>query len=255
MVILIGILITIPITTYAICKSELKIESKIEISSYTGYIYRNDRFLKGTSTIGQTIVPVNGKAWCLVQKNSLYTPIDSCNYNEKNECMNDINDMIDSGEIREGNATCEYKTVPNIYFQYTTDLNSLIGFGYIKHKVVNNIITESYICKIFPVEHYCIRGGIDESNLTYKPIYEANKDVINQLKDSDRMQDYHDPVLTVTDDTYKLNFKDYCTKSYTYNYIYAKTNGEIGSAAVNQSDGIFKIDSNGVTTIDYGWVC
>ena len=60
---------------------------------------------------------------------------------------------------------------------------------YLKHKILNNIITETYVEFIITPEMvnnnsamkagtYTLRGGIDESSLTNKPIYEANKAVL-----------------------------------------------------------------------------
>ena len=140
MALLIGALIIIPISVYALCKYEIKIESniKIENNSYTGVLYRYTRInLKNGSNI------------------SGYLQKSSVNYrnilhNTKEECIaNIIDDDI-----------CE-KVQGSIfnYQGFSMDKESLEQKVLLRHDVVNNIIKSTYICYYENSTEYCLKGG------------------------------------------------------------------------------------------------
>ena len=51
---------------------------------------------------------------------------------------------------------------------------------YLKHEIENDIVKESYVCFERNSNTYCLRGGINESSLSEKPIYESNKTILKQ---------------------------------------------------------------------------
>jgi prepilin-type N-terminal cleavage/methylation domain-containing protein len=72
---------------------------------------------------------------------------------------------------------------------------------YLKHKIENNIIKESYLEFVVTSEMasanpgmtagtYTLRGGINESKLASKPIFEANKQVLLKAFGSSHCKDY-----------------------------------------------------------------
>ncbi len=84
--------------------------------------------------------------------------------------------------------------------QYNTGAEAMAAIGhpfYLKHKIENGIITESYVEFVvteamaaanpgMTVGVYTLRGGIDENSLTTQPIHEANKLTILDAFGSER---------------------------------------------------------------------
>ena len=49
---------------------------------------------------------------------------------------------------------------------------------YLKHELENDIVKESYVCFEKDSNTYFLRGGVNESSLSEKPIYESNKTIL-----------------------------------------------------------------------------
>ena len=95
--------------------------------------------------------------------------------------------------------------VPAGVTTYDNYQDAVTAFGhpfFLKHTVVNNIITESYVGFVLNDTVYYLRGGVDESSLTTKPIYEANKAVLLSAFGSEN-----------------------CTEGYHYYYCYDSASG------------------------------
>ena len=63
---------------------------------------------------------------------------------------------------------------------------------YLKHIVVNDIITESHICFIVDSE-YCLQGGVDERSLSNKPVLKANAESIKKYQSYYNLSYYSSP--------------------------------------------------------------
>ena len=61
---------------------------------------------------------------------------------------------------------------------------------YLKHEIENDIVKESYVCFEKDGNTYCLRGGIDESSLSEKPIYESNKAILKNAFGESNCNDY-----------------------------------------------------------------
>ena len=69
------------------------------------------------------------------------------------------------------------QALPNVT-TYNTYQEAVTAFGYdffLRHSIVNNIVTESYVGFVKGGTAYYLRGGVDEHEAATKPVYEANK--------------------------------------------------------------------------------
>ena len=130
-------------------------------SSFSGSIYR----WSGTKVnIGDSIAPVSGTKWCA--ESSEFG--NSCDFGVYWESENECNQYLTDNSME---ATCGQKTVTTGGIgEYTTDASTLNKTYYLKHDVVDDIITASYVCFVTDIEH-CMQGG----NSSY---YAANKTLL-----------------------------------------------------------------------------
>ena len=147
--------IIIPISVYALCKCEISIVCKVEIKSnkYTGSIYRNNNISISSGSINTTIK----ETYCKKEIQNGNIIYDSClndltGYDTEEECNNDAwegdyTHYCYYGQIEEPGAG-EYVFNPNL-------LNSDV---YIKHDVIKNIITKSYLCAKVNNSESCLSG-------------------------------------------------------------------------------------------------
>ncbi len=94
----------------------------------------------------------------------------------------------------------------------------------LKQRVSNNVITESYVGFKHNDKFYYTRGGIDETSLTTKPVYEANKVVLLNIFSNSECNEYSSPVLYF-----------YCIVNVN-NYYFAEVSSD---GKVYFSDGIY----------------
>ena len=95
--------------------------------------------------------------------------------------------------VTNDNSVIIGQAIPNTITQYQTPSAAMAAFSnrpfYLKHLVSNGIVEESYVEFVvtstmasantgMTAGTYTLRGGIDESSLTTKPVYEANKAVL-----------------------------------------------------------------------------
>ena len=140
MMLIIGTALIVPIGVYSLCKSDIKIESNVEIknNTFTGTLYRynNIRIKNGSNISGY-----------LLKSSVNYRNI---LYNSKDECSANAED----GEV------CE--KVQDSIFNYQGFYRSQESIDknvYIRHDVVNNIIKNTYICYLDDSGTYCMQGG------------------------------------------------------------------------------------------------
>lgn len=140
MILIIGTAIIFPISIYALCKCEIKIESnvKIENNLFTGTLYRyNNVKLRNGSNISGYLLKSSD-----VYRNFLFNSKEECN-------ANIINDEV-----------CEKvkKSIFN-YPGFSMDKESLNKYVFLRHDVVDNIIKNTYICYLDDSGEYCMQGG------------------------------------------------------------------------------------------------
>ena len=118
-------------------------------STYTGPIYR---WSTTQAKNGDSIVPVSGTKWCDIETSSgnQYDCFDT-----ETEC----NTFLSDNNYTETD-TCEQKTGTfGGIGEYTTDASTLNKTYYLKHDVVDDIITASYICFVYNNTEHCMKGG------------------------------------------------------------------------------------------------
>ena len=220
MILVIGTIIIVPISVYAICKYGIKIESNIVIKekTFSGNIYRwSEQQVKNGDSIKKEI-----KNKYIITDGTNDSP-DTFDTNE--ECENKRNDYINQGMPE--TFVCEKKELVLSYGieDYTLDPSELNKSYYLKHEVVDNIITSTYLCLTIDKE-YCLKGDNGES-------YEDNKQIIR------KHQEYLN--LPIADVYPGCNYKDDVSFCYSYGYVggyrFIKAYSN-GSLSVGEYDGI-----------------
>ena len=192
LLLIIGISILLPIGVFAICKSDIKIESnvKIENNLFTGTLYRynNVRLKNGSNISGYLLKSSNA------YRNFLF--------NSKEECYSNIhNDEV-----------CEKvkKSIFN-YPGFSKDKESLDKYVFLRHDVVNNIIKNTYICYLDDSGEYCMQGG-DNGNS-----FSSNEQVIRDFN-------HHNSYCVISDRDNEFS----CSGSYGME-MSANMNGKISA--------------------------
>lgn len=179
-VLLIGVIVLIPYTVYALCKCEIKIDSKIEIvKPFTGTIYRNyNEYIK----TGESIVAYEAEKWCYgIKGNGIEG--DYCYpmyFDTKEQCENESGPSVKSvnpnnvAGVSMGPSYSCFQTKAHFGLTvYTQDASTIDKGFYLKHDVEDNIIKKSYACVVANGEEYCTENGADK--------YESNKTVLGGL--------------------------------------------------------------------------
>ena len=129
-------------------------------NKFTGSIYR---WSSTQVNNGDSIVSVNGTKW--VETDGTNEAPNT--FDTESDCQADI----DANGLEQYGVYCHQKTVTDEGIgDYTTDASTLNKTYYLKHDVVDDIITASYICFVTDTEH-CMQGG----NSSY---YAANKTLL-----------------------------------------------------------------------------
>ena len=118
-------------------------------TSFTGTIYR---WNTTTASNGNPIVPVSGTKWVIANGSGVQGPPDV--YDTEVECQTGY-----AGYGSPAGYSCQEKTGTfGGVGEYTTDASTLNRTYYLKHDVVDDIITASYVCFVTDEEH-CLKGG------------------------------------------------------------------------------------------------
>ena len=126
-------------------------------SKYTGSIYR---YSTNNVAIGYSIATGTKNVWCLVitsDGGSYNLCNDGDSWNTQEECEEEIESW---GTPPEGHSvSCQQGTISMQGIgDYATDASTLNKNVYLKHDVVDDIVTASYVCFITDTEH-CMQGG------------------------------------------------------------------------------------------------
>lgn len=153
MVLIIGTSIMIPISVFALCNVEIKVESNIQIinNKFTGTIYRNNKIPLSN---GMNI----GKGY-LVKENDSYNKY----FKTKEECEAYTNQSDKCEKIN--NSIIDFDG-------FSLESNSLNAERYLRHDIENNVIKNTYVCFKDGAEDYCMKGGDNGES------YETNSQII-----------------------------------------------------------------------------
>ncbi|MBR3229856.1 MAG: hypothetical protein IKF91_03410, partial [Bacilli bacterium] len=118
-------------------------------NKFTGTIYR---WNTTQATNGDSIVPVSGTKYVLTDGTN-----EAGNFDTEEACTAQRNTYLGQGMPE--SFTCQQKTGTfGGVGEYTTDASTLNKTYYLKHDVVDDIITASYVCFVTDTEH-CMQGG------------------------------------------------------------------------------------------------
>jgi len=184
---------------------------------YTGEIYINSKF---DSYIGDPI-----KGWCVEIPGVLNSCVENDYgveriFNSEEECELTIQQFAAVPEYAElaANATC----VKGGTLEYETDLSNISQSYYLKHEVVNNIVTASYACITYTEngvrKDVCLRGGDGGAS------YASNQAILRSVE----------PYFNTLDHSSHSTGKGYCNfyDSYSSCYsgsfnLYALSDGDV----------------------------
>ena len=105
-------------------------------TTFTGTIYR---YSTETISIGDSIVPETKQAWCANSTEFGNSCDFSVSWNSQSECEN----YVSNNNME--NTTCGQGTVTTGLTSYETNASNLNKTFYLKHTVVDDIVTESYV--------------------------------------------------------------------------------------------------------------
>ena len=183
-------LLIIPFTVLALESISLEVDSKIEIvSKFTGTIYR-----WSTTEVknGDSIVPVSETKWIIVadgeednddgEENYVYDTHEQCT-----EFLSSVG-ITEGVEVEGHIVTCEQKTETfgGEIGEYTTDASTLNKTYYLKHDVVDDKITASYVCFVYNNAEHCMKGGDRAS-------YSANQQILRDFQTFNNLPDNTSP--------------------------------------------------------------
>ena len=100
----------------------------------------------------------------------------------------------DSLANKNSSATSSYPyVITNLTegIDYVKNASLLNNNYYLKHDVVDDVITESYVCFVYNNAEHCMKGGIDESTLSEKPIFDANTQIIKDYQTFYNIPSWH----------------------------------------------------------------
>ena len=93
--------------------------------------------------------------------------------------------------------------------EYTTDASTLNKTYYLKHDVVEDIITASYVCFVYNNAEHCMKGGVNEYSLGSKPIFDSNTQMIQDYQTFYNLNTVSNPSASNQDCTF-ISSSSYC---------------------------------------------
>ena len=117
-------------------------------AKFTGSIYRYNSV---QATVGDTIKSETKNVWCGLGTDPYGNTYSSCDGNQGYESDEECR--------ASGWNNCEQGTITTGIGDYTEDSSTLGKDVYIKHDVVDDIITSSYVCFVYNNGEHCMKGG------------------------------------------------------------------------------------------------
>ena len=141
-------------------------------TSFTGTIYRWNTI---SASNGSSIIPVSGTKYVITDGNQ---EAPAGPYDTQNECQTAL-----EGVGSPPGYSCQQKTGTfGGVGEYTTDASTLNKNYYLKHDVVDDIITASYVCFVYNNAEHCLKGGVNEESLSTKPTFDSNTQIIHDYQ-------------------------------------------------------------------------
>ena len=153
-------------------------------TTFTGTIYRNDT--KGLNTgdmVAATYCAYGDMGGNRVNSCDIF----SFGFNTKNECTTFIannQELVEQYQLT--NITCE-NTPQLLSTNYKTDPSELNANYYLKHDVVSNVITNSYVCFVYNNAEHCLKGGDGGAS------FAANTQIIKDFQSFNNLPDNANP--------------------------------------------------------------
>ena len=188
-------------------------------SSFSGSLYR----WSGTKVnIGDSIVPESETTkWCDIETSS----------GDQFDCFDtetECNTFLSENNYTETD-TCQQRTVTTGGIgEYTTDASTLNKTYYLKHDVVDDIITASYVCFVYNNAEHCMKGGDNGAS------FAVNTQTIKDYQAFNNLPDNQSP---------GCNFDS--SESYCYDRFIGLSAKSIGEVYVNGSSGRVSVYSDG----------
>ena len=173
MILLIPVLLLIPYYVYAICKCEIKIESKVVIDkTFTGTIYRTSSDLLKD---GSSIHLHEEAGWCISEDGKNCVSDSKIDYfSDSFESCNSFVDLMAS--MSPVPELCIEKNYSFGSDNYTLSVSEIDKSVYLKHDIEKDIVKNSYLCFVDEENREaCIKYGDSLDD------FSANYDVINNL--------------------------------------------------------------------------
>ena len=165
LLLIISISMFIPITTYALCRCDISINSTVMIleEPFSGTVYRFDEkiFRVGDRT--------KHMGWFVYEKEK-NEPFDL--FESKEECNNEINNAISNGYINEGEVYCKYNSISTID-DYKLDPSLLNTNFYIKDEIKSDIVTKTELC------------FVTDKEICFLPDESAYEENLNKLRNEE----------------------------------------------------------------------
>ena len=180
MVLLIPVVLLIPCYVSAICKCEIKINSNVLIEkSFSGTIYRTNSELVFDNEL---LVPHDVELWY----GSIEYGNEGYHYNfhdriyyylTEKDCLKDIKAEFDREGYDEEDGDryfCEARTMQIGTDTYVSDSLESNEIFYLKHVVVDGMVTKTYVCHYRANKETCISNNHDENVNIMRDAYGEN---------------------------------------------------------------------------------
>ena len=133
------------------------------VTTYTGSVYRNNTNIvhigdniNDTGIIWQIFTSSNGNGWG--------------EYNSEQECLTEYNQSYSNLK----NTSCQAKEKG--LGSYTEDASTLNKTYYLKHDIVEDVVTSSYVCFIYNNAEHCMKGANGGES------FESNTQIIKEFQ-------------------------------------------------------------------------
>ena len=120
-------------------------------ATFTGTIYR---WNTNSLAIGDSILSETKNTWVIANASGVQGP--PTVYDTESECNDGYTNTYHMSAS--SGYSCQEKEVTTGAGEYTIDASTLNKTFYLKHTVVNDIVTASYVCFVTETEH-CMQGG------------------------------------------------------------------------------------------------
>ena len=136
------------------------------LTTYTGTVYRhNTNYVYNGVNIAKSYVYSDSGG--SMQNADIFNTLEECQAQYPDE----------------GDNTCKLAT--NVLGSYTEDVSTLNKTYYLKHEVVEDVVTNSYVCFIYNNSEHCMKGGDNGES------FEQNTQIIKDFQTFNNLEAYN----------------------------------------------------------------